>query len=114
MKIDNVENYLGGWLVGDFQPALFHLKNCEICVKEISAGYKDERHYHMLSTEFNVIISGRLLANGSSLKEGDIFIYGPSEVNDVEVLEDTILLVIRDASNPLDKHTDLENLTPEP
>lgn len=104
MKIDNINRFVGGWLVGDFEPSVFRSKSCEIGVKHLKAGFVDERHYHKLSTEFNLLIEGKLIANGKAINTGDIFIYLPDEVNDVEVLQDSIILVIRNGTNPTDKY----------
>lgn len=98
MKIDNIDNFTLGWLVGNFEPALFHSKDIEVAVKNVSAGMPIERHYQKISTEYNYIASGTVIANGELLKAGDIFIYEPGEITELEILEDVIIVVIKTPS----------------
>ena len=61
-------------------------------------------HYHKVTNELNYIVKGELMVNGKHLKEGDMWIYEPNEVSDVENLTDNELIVVRWPSIPSDKY----------
>lgn len=105
MKIENFIDYKGGWLVGDFTPSLFKRKNIEVGVKYLYKGFIDQAHFHVKSTEFNLLLKGRLQQNGIIIEEKQFFIFSPKDVSKVSVLEDSIVLVIRDGSDINDKFT---------
>ena len=33
MNIYNIQNYKGGWFIGDFEPTVFKTKDFEVCFK---------------------------------------------------------------------------------
>ena len=106
MQTDSLKVYKGGWLVGQFSPSLFQRDNIEVGIHHVSAGTITDSHFHCLSTEFNIVIKGAVLDldSGQLMTQDDIFIYGPCQKSNLQFIEDTSLLVIRDASHPSDKH----------
>ncbi len=104
MNEAKLSDFLGGWLVGSFSPALFSRSDIEVGVKNLSAGFVDEPHYHIKSSEYNVLLKGSLLQNGVVIEEGSIFIFRPGEVSKVSALTDALILVIRDGSGVGDKY----------
>lgn len=98
MITDNISNYNFGWLVGNFEPALIHNEDIEVGVKHTPVGTSIERHYQKVATEYNYIISGKVNANGVELRTGELFIYEPGEITELEILEDTTILVIKTPS----------------
>lgn len=98
MKIKHIDNYTAGWLVGNFEPSLIHSNHIELGVKHVPAGTPIERHYQKESTEYNYIASGSVMANGHSLSVGDIFVYEPGEVTELQILTDAIIVVFKSPS----------------
>jgi len=98
MKIDNINNYNLGWLVGNFEPALLHSSDIEIGIKYLPVSTHIERHYQKVATEYNYIVTGKVNANGSELTTGDIFIYEPGEITELKILDDTTILVFKTPS----------------
>ena len=88
MKINNLQNMVKGWFIGNFEPSLLKTNDCEVAVKEYKKGDYEGKHYHKIATEFTVIISGRVKMNGIEYKEGDIIVMEPNEITDFECLED--------------------------
>ena len=88
MKINNLQNMVKGWFIGNFEPSLLKTNDCEVAVKEYKKGDYEGKHYHKIATEFTVIISGRVRMNGIEYKEGDIIVMEPNEITDFECLED--------------------------
>lgn len=103
MKIDNINNFTKGWFIGNFHPSLYKTDNFEVALQSHVKGYTAPRHYHEKTTEFNLIVSGKVKVKNEILSYGDLFIYEPYEVSEVEFLEDTSLVVIRNGSIPEDK-----------
>lgn len=107
MKRDDlkIQNFTGGWLVGDFKPSLFKSKDIEVGLKMVPKGFVDDAHYHKLTTEYNFVVNGKmLLENGEEVSEGDCFICLPYEISKCRAVEDTTILVIRDGSFVGDKY----------
>ena len=56
------------------------------------------------NNEINYIVKGELIVSKKHLKTGDMWIYEPNEVSDVEFLSDVDLIVVRWPSIPSDKY----------
>ena len=104
MKLDNLKNYVRGWLIGDFEPTLHKTKDFEVCVKRLKAGEKESRHYHKLTTEFTILISGQAKMNGIELNPDDVFVLDPNEISEFEAITDCITVGIRNGSFPSEKY----------
>jgi hypothetical protein len=100
----NLNDFTKGWLVGDFLPALINSKDVEVGIKYYKKGDKETRHVHKISTEYTIIISGKVLMNSSVYNEKDIVKVLPGEYTDFNCLEDTITLVIKTPSVIGDKY----------
>ena len=103
MKFDNIKNFKNSWFIGDFEPSLLRTKNFEISIQFHPKGFMGQKHYHSQSTEYNVVIKGKLKICGKEVSDGDVFIFQPFEISESEFLEDTIILVVRCPSCPSDK-----------
>jgi quercetin dioxygenase-like cupin family protein len=98
MKTDNIKNYIAGWIVGNFKKTLFSSEDVEVAIKHTPKDTSIERHYQKVATEYNYIVSGQVNANGVELSAGDIFTYAPGEITELEILEDTTIVVIKTPS----------------
>lgn len=103
MKIDDLDKYTKGWLVGDFYPSILKHKDLEVGIAFHAKNEPTQNHYHTSSDEYNIIVSGKMNVNGKVMEKGAIFIYEKMDVSDCSFLEDTILVIIRIPSAPLDK-----------
>jgi hypothetical protein len=99
----NINEFVGGWLVGNFVPALVDTKDVGVGVLYLKAGDKGDGHWHEKHTEHNIIIQGEAKKDGIVYGKGDIFTYNKGEKSFVEYPVDTILLVIKDPSVHNDK-----------
>lgn len=104
MIVSNIKNYTNGWMVGDFSPSLIRSTQFELAHHQHQAGEKSVPHFHKETTELNYIVSGELIVSGRHLKAGDIWIYEPNEISDVEFLTYTSLIILRYPSIPGDKY----------
>lgn len=101
----NLNNFKDGWLVGNFIPSLFKRTSVEVAVKELPKGFIDKAHYHEKCIEYNFVLSGSIKTEaGEIIQKGECFTYQPGEVSCTEVIsENTMVLAIRDNSDPKDK-----------
>jgi len=104
MKRHKLGDMRGGWFVGNFEPTLLKLADCEVAVKRYGAGDHEPTHVHRLSVELTLIISGRVTMNGEAFGGGDIIELAPGEPGEFRVLEDAITVVVKSPSVPSDKH----------
>ena len=104
MKQYNIKDMKNGWFIGNFEPSVFKNPFFEVAHHFHEAGFKGELHYHKIAPELTYIISGRLVASGEELFGGDMFLYEPNEIAQVEFLEDTHLIVVKWPSVPSDKY----------
>lgn len=102
MKLGRIEDMIGGWFVGNFEPAVFKTEEFEVCYKVHHKGQKWEAHYHT-GVEINYLIRGKMKCSGVELNEGDIFLVEPYEICSPEFLDRCELIVIKVPSNVNDK-----------
>jgi quercetin dioxygenase-like cupin family protein len=104
MRVHKLADMRGGWFVGQFQPSVLRLSECEVAVKRYRAGDREAAHVHRLATELTLVVSGRVTMNGQAFGEGDIVELAPGEPAEFHVLEDAITVVVKSPSVPSDKH----------
>jgi quercetin dioxygenase-like cupin family protein len=99
-----LNNFIKGWLVGDFEPALFKSKDVEVGVKYYKAGDKEENHYHKIATEYSIVLYGAIRMLNQTFKEGDIVTVLPNIQNQFECIEDACVMIIKTPSVIGDKY----------
>ena len=104
MQFANIDQYVKGWIIGDFEPSFFKNPFFEVGFHRHKAGEPTIEHTHKVTTELNFIVRGELIASGHHLKSGDMWTYEPKEYSTVEFLTDVELLVVRWPSIPSDKY----------
>ena len=98
MKLSRIEDYVGGWFVGNFSPTAYKTNQFEVSFKIHPKGQKWDIHYHDTVTEINVVVRGNMILQGKELKTGDVFILEPYEIADPEFLEDTEIICVKTPS----------------
>lgn len=91
-----------GWFIGDFPEAVFRTKDFEVCWQTNTRGHADS-HIHNVITEITLVVSGRVLTNGTIYGPGDIYIFEPGDISQTEYLEETTVLTVKTPSVPSDK-----------
>ena len=96
MKIfSDVDQFKGGWFIGNFQETSYKTTNCEVAYK---THYKDEywaAHYHLLGDEINYLIEGEMIINNEKLTAPCIFIIYKGEASRPTFLTDVRLIVVK-------------------
>ena len=116
MIVRKIDEFTGGWLIGDFNPSVFKTKDFEVCYKKHAKDEAWPRHYHKWSTEYNVLLKGRMSivvetpGAGANyiLRKGDVFIIQPGEVANPHFITDCELLIVKIPSWPGDKYFDCD------
>lgn len=105
MKLFNLEtDFTRGWVVGAFTNPILQTEDFEVCIKRFKAGEEEKAHYHKLTTEITIIISGVVEMCGKTLKANDVIVLEPNEVSSFKCLEDATTCAIRNGSYPRDKY----------
>lgn len=89
---------IGGWFVGDFEPTAYKTNQFEVSYKLHPKGQQWDIHYHTEVTEINLLVRGKMVIQGTTLVEGDIFTLEPYEIADPEFLEDTEIVCVKTPS----------------
>lgn len=98
MKIDKMENMIGGWFIGNFSTTSYKTDQFEVSYKKHPAGEKWDFHYHTLVTEINYLVRGKMIIQGQELNEGDIFTLKPYEVADPKFITDCEIVCVKTPS----------------
>ncbi|MBP2461959.1 MULTISPECIES: hypothetical protein [Rhizobium/Agrobacterium group] len=100
----NLDNMIGGWFVGDFDPSVVKTDAFEVGVKSYKAGDRDARHYHKIAREITLVVSGRVRMLDREWGEGSLIVIEPGTVNAFEALTDATLTVVKIPSAKNDKY----------
>jgi hypothetical protein len=95
MKNFHLEKMVKGWFVGGFSPTALSTDACEVALKSYKSGDYEGEHYHKISTEVTLIISGRVQMLGQEWGEGDIIVLNPNTVTDFYAITDVVNVVVK-------------------
>jgi quercetin dioxygenase-like cupin family protein len=104
MKISKIADFTGGWFIGNFEPALLKTDKFEVGLKIHKKGERWPVHYHKVATEYNCMVSGKMILNGQEISTGDVFVFEPNEISKSEFIEDCYVIVVKTPSIPGDKY----------
>ncbi len=102
--VHHIDDMKKGWFIGDFKPTLLPTRDVEVAVKRYKKNDYEESHFHKISTEFTVIIDGRVRMLGSEYKSGDIVIIPPGVETDFLALSDVTTVVVKHPGANNDKY----------
>lgn len=104
MKKSRLEDFIGGWFVGDFDPTILKTPNAEVSIKHYKAGFTEEPHIHKIADEITVIISGQANIDGVIYGPNDILLIEKNEAINFLALTDMITCVVKVPSVKGDKY----------
>lgn len=104
MQVFDVNQFRGGWFVGDFDATAYRSKEVEVAYKTHHAGEHWASHYHAVADEINYLISGRMEINGVPLEAPCVFVIPKGEVSRPIFNTDVALVVVKTPSLPGDKY----------
>jgi hypothetical protein len=91
-----------GWFVGDFPEAAFKTDLCEVTYLEEEIHHHPP-HRHTKCHEILLIVEGSVKCNDQIYYDGDILIFEPMELVDVEYLEKTKVVAVKTPAGGNDK-----------
>ena len=103
MKKWSLGEFKWGWFVGDFEPTAYRTAAAEVAFVRHSKGQHWPAHIHMVATEINLLVSGRMMIQGETIEPGTVFLIEPGEIGDPQFLEDCEVVVVKVPSIPGDK-----------
>jgi quercetin dioxygenase-like cupin family protein len=104
MKKNKLEDFIGGWFVGNFEPSLYKTEDVEVCVKKYKKGDYDGLHHHKIATEITCILEGEVEMKGKKYKKGDIITISPLESTDFKALTNAMNVVVKIPGATNDKY----------
>lgn len=104
MKIAQLNEMIGGWFVGNFEPSILKHDGFEVAIKYYKKGDRELKHMHKIGTEITVIESGKAIMLEKTLIAGDIIMLSPGEATGFVALEDTTTVVVKFPSVLDDKY----------
>ncbi|MGI1988463.1 hypothetical protein [Shewanella glacialipiscicola] len=107
MDKHNINDFVRGWFVGNFEPSLYKTEDVEVAVQYFKQGDKEASHCHKIATELTLIVSGKARMKDKILNVGDIVKIAPGEFTDFEALEDTITTVVKLPGATNDKYLEI-------
>jgi ribulose-bisphosphate carboxylase large chain len=99
----HIENMLRGWFIGDFEPSILRTNKFEVGLLTHKAGEKWPYHIHDHVTEYNYIVSGKMIINDKYYFTDDMFMFEPGHPAVPIFLEDCVVVCIKTPSIPSDK-----------
>jgi quercetin dioxygenase-like cupin family protein len=99
-----LQEMVGGWMVGDFEPTCLRTDACEVACKSYEAGASEAAHVHRVATELTLIATGRVTMNGRTFVAGDIVILEPGDATAFVAIEPTLTVVVKMPSVRGDKY----------
>lgn len=103
MNVSRVDEFVGGWFIGDFSPTLEANPHVEVCLKRYAKGTTEPVHYQRVATEYTLVIAGRCRIGNRELGPDDILTIPPGEAAGFEALTDVVLIAVKTPSLPNDK-----------
>jgi Ni,Fe-hydrogenase III small subunit len=104
MQKFNLNEMIGGWIIGNFEPSLLKTNDIEVAIKRYNAGDYDSIHYHKIATEYTVIVTGQVEMSGVIYNENDILIIAPNDKTDFLAITDVITVVVKIPGASNDKY----------
>jgi len=105
MKVYNIQDMVGGWYIGDFEPSILRTRDFEVGYKIHPAGEEWDVHMHAVATEYNLLLRGVMKIQDTVLSAGNLFVIEAGEWADPEFLEDCEVITVKVPSVPGDKYT---------
>lgn len=100
----DVESFVRGWFVGNFEPTLFRTTEFEVGINKHKKGKFCAYHYHKITPEYNILLEGSVTINDKIIQRGEIFTIPIMQISCPIFHEDCKILCIKIGSEPSDKY----------
>lgn len=103
MQKHNLKDFVGGWLIGNFDPTTFRTKDFEVSVKRFKSGEMEPAHFQKIATEITIVVEGTISINNEVYGLDQIIVIEPYEIAAFKSITDSVLVCIKFPSIPEDK-----------
>ena len=103
-KTYQIDQFVGGWFVGAFDPSILHTNDVEVALKAYKQGDSEVSHHHKVATELTVVVSGKVKMRGETFEAGTIVEIQPGESTDFVALTDATTVVVKYPGASNDKY----------
>lgn len=103
-KLPTLDDMIGGWFIGDFDPSMIRTEAFEVGVKHYVAGDRDVAHFHKIAREITLVVSGTVRMLDQVWPAGSIIDIKPGTVNAFEAITDATVTVVKIPSARNDKY----------
>lgn len=100
----NTNDYIRGWLIGNFIPSIEKTIDYEVGYLQHSKSSFWNFHFHKISTEINILVKGKMIINNIIYEKDDIFIINNNVISCPIFIDDCELICIKIPSVPNDKY----------
>lgn len=98
-----IDDYIRGWLIGDFIPSIVRTSAYEVGISRHKKGEHWGFHYHHELDEYNILLSGKMYINNRLLESGDYFMIPKDIIACPKFVEDCTIVCLKSPSKPKDK-----------
>ena len=104
MNLYKLDDMIGGWFIGHFEPSVLKTTDFEVAIKKYKAGDFESKHFHKVATEYTVIVSGSAKMDGVIYGENSIIKIEPGIPTDFLAITDVVTVVVKKPSIQNDKY----------
>ena len=104
MQKFNMNDMHRGWFIGNFLPSVLKTDLFEVGIIKHEKGEDWPEHFHVVSTEYNVLLEGSMSVNGTLIEVGEIFILDKNEPCKPIFNENCTIICVKVPSIPGDKY----------
>lgn len=100
----NLNDFKGGWVIGDFQPSLMMTRDAEVAIKRYKAGDSEPTHVHRVADEITIVVEGTISINEQVFEKDTIVFIPANESAAFRAITDATTCVIKSPSIVGDKY----------
>jgi len=100
----SLAKFTRGWFIGTFEPTLSRTPFEVGIAIHPKTENKHDFHYHKDVEEFNILVWGCMILNGTKITSGQFFNIKPGQMACSIYLEDSMILCVKSESKPGDKY----------
>lgn len=95
MRLYNLNDFKGGWFVGNFLPTILPSDEVEVSIKRYKAGDYDAKHVHKVADEVTVIVEGVVKMNDIGYRADDVIWIEKGDETDFLAVTDAVTCVVK-------------------
>lgn len=98
-----LDDMIGGWFIGDFEPSILKTDLFEVGFKKYNMNDEEDLHVHNIVREYTLVTFGVAEVNGEIIRDGEVFVVEPGEPTKFIAKTNCNTVVVKVPSIPSDK-----------